>query len=355
MNGEKLLFLISNTDDDLIKEMQDQQDSIITPKTNKKRLVPILGVCAALLALCIGLGIWIGFPRKSHTGTTSKESSSHSVKEQLNYPVTVNGLSYHHADANDRIRYNIPESDSQEIITKENLGELIGEVTNCTDSNLVGKKLYHYSKYPAFLSVGVLDFDGEYQIYCSYGYQVDIPEGALSNPIFDTFQLPNNASKIEVYNAEEKLTKTITNTDDIAIIISLLRDCENIGFSETNRRLAAVWYDKYGNDDVFFDEEEGVLSYRDIKLTENSSSASTDPNTPSTGAENDRSILYDGQPLEDVADDLWKQGSYQLIIETKEGFRLIININQVSRTYSAQNGSFDLAADKVETLLNTIQ
>ncbi len=47
MNGEKLLFLLSNTDDNLINEMLKQQDSIITHNKNKKRLVRFLGICAA--------------------------------------------------------------------------------------------------------------------------------------------------------------------------------------------------------------------------------------------------------------------------------------------------------------------
>ena len=169
------------------------------------------------------------------------------------------------ANAEDRIRYGLPENVDDEVITKEDIGEYAGVVTGTKDDengNDVGKKVYHYSKYPENSSILILEEDDRYSFISTVGYEIDFAEGELSDAIFAKYGLPEKGIKIEVYDNDDQLIHTITDMDSIEKVIDLLNKCTNIGLTENNRRLVEAWKEQYGNDAVYVDESTGLISYR---------------------------------------------------------------------------------------------
>lgn len=342
MKGKDLLKLMSEADVSLIEESEN------VPQVEKKKiskmawLLPLAGVVAIVLLIGVGVLFQNG---KKQTSMSSEEKRH----EDLGYCIyldNIAGVEFHSADAEDIIRYGLPSDGSDIILSQSDIGEYIGTVSDDRGQELVGKKAYHYAKYPNYNSIIIVELEDSYALFCAYGYSVDVPLGDSLKDAFTKYGLPEKGVKIEVYDHNEKLIRTITERSDIEQIVEILVSCNNIGYTEPNRRLVQAWNETYGNDYVYLDEKSGTIKYRDIIIDQTIQESITKSSFGGVETKSEGERL----PVEDMADELWHKDSLELIIEVSEGYRIRLNYCPLARKISAFNGAFDLTEEKMKKL-----
>lgn len=345
MKGKDLLNLISDADASLIEESEN------VPKAEKKKapktawLLPIAG--AVVIVLLIGVGFLFQNSKKQ-TSTNSDGKKCEALGSIIYLDNNVD-LEYHSTNAEDRIRYGLPADISDITISKTDIGEYIGTVSgikNAGAENIVGKKAYHYTKYPVNNSIIIVDLEDSYAFFCTYGYVIEVPLGDSLKDAFTKYGLPEKGVKIEIYNYNGELVRTITERNDIELIVQTLVNCNNIGYTEQNRRLVQAWNEAYGNDYVYLNEESGSIEYKDVSIEP----TTQESNTKSISVGIETKAEDERLPVEDLADELWHKDSFELIIEVSEGYRITLNYCPVARTISAYNGTFDLTEEKMKII-----
>lgn len=288
--------------------------------------------------------------------TTIVQESSSYISYDMSIEICIDcqgDLKYHELDAEERVRYGLPSEVKDVVITEEDVGEYFGTVTSVknADKDFIGSKVYHYSKYPKNKAILIVEVGNSYVFVCTYGYIISVPDWGTANDVFSQYGLPQNGTKLEVYDIDGELIRTITDIETIEAVIDLIKNCTNIGIYEKNRRLVQAWKDTYGNEYVSLDEETGEILYQSIPL-QSETSAETDVSASGgveTGSE--EPML----PLEDMAFELWKTGALNLVIEVEDGYRIYILYSPISCTFSLFNGSFDMTIEQVhelESILN---
>ena len=345
MKGKDLLKLMSEADVSLIEESEN------APQVEKKKiskmawLLPLAGVVAIVLLIGVGVLFQNG---KKQTSMSSEEKRYEDVAYCI-YLDNIAGVEFHSANAEDKIRYGLPSDGSDIIFSQSDIGEYIGTVSGIKydrGQELVGKKAYHYAKYPNYNSIIIVELEDSYSLFCAYGYSVDVPLGDSLKDAFTKYGLPEKGVKIEVYDHNEKLIRTITERSDIEQIVEILVSCNNIGYTEPNRRLVQVWNETYGNDYVYLDEKSGTIKYRDIIIDQTIQESITKSSLGGVETKSEGERL----PVEDMAHELWNKDSLELIIEVSEGYRIRLNYCPLARTISAFNGAFDLTEEKMKKL-----
>lgn len=342
MKGQDLLNLISDADSTLIEESENVSDIDKKKGQRINWILPIAGV------VIIGLLVGVIVMNKSEKKEPNRILENKKY-ENLSSIIFLEDeeLEYHSANADDRIRYGLPAEVSDIRITQEDVGDfigIVGGIKNNSGENIVGKNAYHYSQYPESQSIIVVDMGDSYSFFCSYGYTIEIPLGESLQDAFVKYRLPEKGVKIEIHNYGGELEKTITEKSVIDKLVGILVDCKNIGYIEQNRRFVQSWYETYGNDYVYLDEDSGSITYRDISLEE----LAPDNAGKSVGTEtaSENHLL----PVEDLADELWHKDSFEITIEVEEGFRITFMYCPVTNTISAFNGVFDLTEEAIQAI-----
>lgn len=200
MTSEELLKTMSYVDYDLIEELE--QDRIVPAKKPKITVMYIVaaGICAAI-ALAVGMAFFIHNrqvtttvpvtydPNKAHEDALDPDERSYypfngvETKEESNVAYAQNGggtiylgpaeisvgkVIYAMVDLNVRTKYHLLIEDEKDVITREDLGDLIGEVTDCTDPDMIGHKVYRRKNAPADDPIVIFALDegaGDYEYY----------------------------------------------------------------------------------------------------------------------------------------------------------------------------------------------
>ena len=345
MKGTELLKLMSDAKSNLIEESENISTTARKKIPITTLILPIAGV--VVVALLAGLAV---LKKNSKNGNHMNiDSKKYENLSSIIYLENDVDLEYHSANAEDRIRYGLPSDVSDIRISQEDIGEYIGVVggiKNNRSENIVGKKAYHYSKYPENNSIIVVDLDDSYAFFCSYGYKIEISLGETLTNAFAKYDLPEKGVKIEIYNYNEELVRTITQKSDIEKIIQILDNCRNIGYAEQNRRLVQAWNAAYDNDYIYLNQESGAIEYKDL-----SGNATTQENNETKISVGIETKTEDERlSIEDLADELWHKDSLILIIEVSEGYRITLIYCPVARTISAFDGSFDLTEEKMKEI-----
>ncbi|MBO4461155.1 MAG: hypothetical protein J5778_10950 [Clostridiales bacterium] len=154
MNAEDLLRTMSYVDYDLIEELN------ISEKESDVKRSPRIVIIAAIAAAALAAGIFgINMIRNFSFGDiavteateltvpyTSEESMARSMSGGDIYigpeEITVGDKRYGMVDINVRDKYQLLLLDEDDVIRKEDLGDLIGEVTDCRDPDMLGHKVY---------------------------------------------------------------------------------------------------------------------------------------------------------------------------------------------------------------------
>ncbi len=345
MNGNEFLKKLELINPEFIEEAD------IKPKAKKHLLINWVA-----LASCICLFAVIGIFAANHFNLFEDKSDSvHKIVAKhstagfyINEDKTV---LYFPISFDNRVRYGLVPEDA-EGLTKENtykitdadLGELMGTVTSCGDKELIGCKVYHFSKYPNYDSICIADTKNGYKFYTGI-YFITERSNLRSNVCLAKYDLPNSLEKIEILNKDSKVLFEIKDEKDISMLFTIISDKYDIGSNEQNRRLADAWYREYQNDDLYYDEASGQIVYKNAdKIIKEGYTSVVD------GVE----IVFEPQFADTVTRDkaleLWTKDNLNIAITSNNGFDVTIQYSPITSTFSIYSNNYSLTEDEIKEL-----
>lgn len=208
MKAEKLLDAIGEISDQLITEADPTQKK--SKKPNQKNYwswTRIGSVAAAFVFCCIA--VWaitrISYSNKAAFDTAATESGApeeiktndnadmeapendtddipkkesstagnYDAKEDPAYTLVIDDAYYYDVISfEERKAYGLVPEDAIGLteentyeITPQDLGTVIGTVTDCANAEWIGATLYHFASYPDDNTIGILEYEGTYTFY----------------------------------------------------------------------------------------------------------------------------------------------------------------------------------------------
>lgn len=346
MNGNEFLDKLELINSEFI------EDADIKPKAKKRVLIKWVAI-AASLCLFVSAGVFAAkyfnlFLDNSDTGHKEVVNNSaagfyiNDDKSVLYFPISFD----------ERVRYGLVPEDAVGLtkentykITKTDIGELMGTVTDCGDKELIGCNVYHFVKYPQYDTICILETDNGYRFYT--GNYFSHINGLNSNYHLAQLNLPESLEKMEVFTDDSKLLFTVENKDTITAILNLISGKEDIGAAARERRYAEAWYNEYGNDDVYYSEEQRGIVYRHKIIKDGYTSTLED------GTE----IVFEPQfeDAYDEAHELWSTNRREIVITTNKGFRLSISYSPIINSFSLANNDYSLNEAEIREFNSLLQ
>lgn len=285
------------------------------------------------IAACFCFIVGVVFAYQS--GIFLKPSGS-DIQATGTYGLYINGdssCSYSIFDHSEREHYGfIRNSD----ITPEDVGEQMGVVTNCVDKSLVGCKVYHLAKYPEKDSICIVETAEGYEPYSCEWIDIDVKIGENFDKKMAVNELPESLESMELLTYDEEgitgekyIREFIIDVSEP--IMKILSGKINIGEEASGRRLAKLWYDAYGNDDVYYSEKEGKCVLRLEGVDE--------------ADRNDKA-----EELWDKADEIWFKDNRLIEITTKRGFKCWIDYFPARAYFISGNAYYELSDADVKAL-----
>lgn len=355
MNGNEFLDKLELVNSKFIEEAD------IKPSVKKHATIKWVAA-AACLCLVLTMGVFTADYLGLFNYKTNKDNSpeiivEHAAAAGFSIDNNNNDIIYFPISFDECKRYGIiPEDaiglsrDEAYEITTADIGEVMGTVTNCGDKRLVGKTVYHYSKFPNYDSICIVDTDKGYQFYTGtvfIGKYFDLS----SNACLDMFDLPNSLEKIEIIDGEFKVLFEISDQNDISAIFDIISNKEDISNSEMNRRRAEAWYNEYGNYDVYYDEATGDIKYKyENEIIKEGYSYTTEDGTVITVEPQ-----FGDTALRDQAAEFWSNNSHLISLICNNGFGITIDYEPLTATFGISNNRYSLNDEEVQKLNSILQ
>ena len=252
-----------------------------------------------ILSICLLVGISIAF--------YVLYSLPPDVQKVDSQGILINGkkqAAYHNITDAQRTKYDIP---LDYVPCKDDLGDQIGIVWNwkfLSYKGLNGCKVYSYIKHPDKKTIRIIATPSGYYFFTCEWLDIEVKVGENSNILMAALELPDSLEMMEVISlnadlsesADKNLHENITDIGES--VLDVLSGKQNIGEEEKSRRYAKLWYDTYGNDNVYYDEKQGI-----IRLQLNTY--------------NSTNIDWDANEHLNKANEIWNKGSTIIKITTK--------------------------------------
>ena len=346
MKKEHISDALNMLNDDIIEETNN-----VRTNAKPKRKWVKWGAVAACLCCAIAV-IWSA--TKFSITTTTPMPDDGAVEEAHGFTLdTDKNVMYFPIPFADRIRYGIIEADEIGLtpentyrITRNDIGEYMGVVGTCEEANLIGCPVYHFTKFPNYDSICIVETETGYAFYTAERLNTPDEIGQLSDVVLGTYGIPDSVEKVEVSNGDDLLLFEVEDKTTISRIIEILSGKENIGHEANARRLAEAWYDAYGNKDVYFSEEDGHCVFKRTNVKKDISTYVDDEGNTITidgSASNDWSI-------QDKAYSLWNKGERLIRITTNKGFVLTVDYFPAVKTIIFGNGYYVLPENETQEL-----
>ena len=354
MKSDKLQDALGMVKEEYLRESEQSSAG------NRSGWIKWAAIAAGIMLLGTGAFFAVRGIRKNAETTQLTDSSQGSevadtkaeiAMEDAVYGFTINSftinnqenLIYFPISFMDRKRFNLVSADALGLtpentyqITENDLGELMGTVTSCFDTSLIGKNVYHFASFPDNKAICILDNEGVYDFYYAEYLSLSVGENDSSDVLFAANGFPEDCVSIEVQSGEDAFLFRITDAETIGELCRLLSGRENIGDRGAAVRRVTLWQETYGNDDVYFDESTGTILTRSLMPEE------------STYTDSDGTVITTYNYPEgyvdpyDLAYKLWSQGERDLTFETKDGFKIFVLYFPELRLFAAYNALFDL-------------
>lgn len=215
-----------------------------------------------------------------------------------------------------------PETDIE--LTEADLGEPMGTVASCVDPSLIGCAVYHFARFPTLKSICVVDRPDGLALYT--GNWVPDTTGLSFSEVLDLWGLPDTLASLQLQTPMAEPLAEITDEATIAALLDTLRRADTGSEAESGRRIAQLWYDAYGNDNLCYDEASGRLLYR-------------------FGA------------THEAAQALFAPGERMLRFTTADGFHIVVDYFPALRYFRSGDGVYlldEAAAAQLDQLLQAL-
>lgn len=262
------------------------------------------------IAACFCFIVGAVFAYKS--GIFQKPSGS-GMQAAMGYGFYINGdsrCSYSVFDYKEREQYGILRDSD---IKPEDVGEQMGVVTDCSDRSLVGCKVYHFAKYPEKDAICIVETAEGYTPCSCEWIALESKVGESSDKVLSVYELPESLESMELLTYDEEgitgekyIRESIIDVSEP--IMEILSGKTHVDYRIFERRFAKLWYETYGNDDVYYSEKEGGCVLRLDSVDE----------TNRKEKENE---------LWDKLRELWNKDEKLIEVTTKKGFKLLITYN----------------------------
>ncbi len=323
----------------------------IKPKSKSNGFIRWVSLAAGIcLILTVGI-----FTAKHFNLFNNKLDSGHKVVVQNSaagfYLNENKEIIYFPISFDNRVRYGlVPENavgltpENTYKITPTDLGEPMGTVTSCGDKELIGCNVYHFSKFPNYDSICIVETKDGYNFYTGT-YFAPSKSNMRSDVCLAIFDLPNSLEKIKITNDEQKVLFEINDENEISALFKIILNKYDIGNNELNRRKADVWYKEYQNNDLYYDEATGRIVYKnEDQIIKEGYTSIVD------GVE----IVYEPQfadtAIRDKAIKLWNKDNVNISIISNNGFEVTIIYSPTTSTFNIFNNNYSLTEAEVKEL-----
>ena len=327
MRGTELLYKMELIDPAFIEAAEE------APQRGRSKW-RMWGPIAACFFLLVGIfaAAWSGAFLRPQGETAGASAPPAEGVFDVAYSLRLEGnktIVYDPIDFEDCLRYGLVPQNAAGLdrplkITEADIGEFMGTVTGCYDPALNGCKAYHYARYPEKDAICIIDTPQGYAFYSCRELRFAAVVGALSDDLFSLYGLPDSLEKMEVLTPGDRFLFEISDPAQIVAVIDTLSGKTNIGLAASNRRYAEAWYDAYGNEDVFFNEEQGCDEFTDVETFEE-------------------------------AHALWGRGCRHIRITTEKGFQLLIDYVPAVYSFNAQDNYYALSEEETDAMNAILQ
>lgn len=251
----------------------------------------------------------------------------------------------------ERVRYGLVPKDTLSLtkentykITASDIGELIGTVTSCDDKTLIGCNVYHFSKFPSYDSICIVDIGGEYYFYAGIVF-IGKYFNLSSNECLAKYNLPDSLEKLEIVDSELDVMYEIKDDKAISSFFNIISNKEDIGSNELNRKRADAWYKEYKNDDLYYDEDSGEIAYKNANQIIKEGGYTSK-------FEDGIEITYEPQfgdtETRDKAIELWNRNCVNILLTCNNGFSITVEYEPITATFGISNSNFSLTEEEVK-------
>ena len=300
----------------------------------KKRNLQWIKWSALAACFCLVIALYLVHQATRNSEYDTLTNSMHTFCIDDNAIYTITDFEWQH--------YRDPNGQIKKIAR----GEQMGIITDSSDPRLIGCKVYHFTEAP--------DSDLSCIVDTPYGYIFGkftffkcclINEIGSSSDIFlSAYGLPDSLNIIGVRSNDKQHLFVMEDERSIEAFFEILSGKNNIGSIEYNQRLAQIWRQTYGNDDIVFDPETGLCGVRVNASTETTTSSDISGNTIA------QSSSAPGIEIYEKALSLWKKDMRIITIITDNDLQLTIEYFPITRIFKGANGYYELSVEEADAL-----
>ncbi len=267
MNNQKIIHTVGEIDFDMVEDSEkDFNSNALTEKVlyfrpflntkikkgenNMKKILAF----AASICLIVLVAVFV-FPRDNNELDDNNDQSA-----DRSYAVIFNGYTYEPIGSPDLTRFPALSEVSEPTvvgykynISKEHLGEYIGVFPAIEDLGWEEGKAYHYSEYPEYDSIIIVERKGEYSFYVAYSGNISPEAANISTDVLYHYGTLEKI-RIDVFGEER-----IIDGEDMALLLATFEGKTRVSYNEIERVVVEAWRKEKGDDGVDF--VDGEVTY----------------------------------------------------------------------------------------------
>lgn len=273
MNNYSLIYTVGEIDFDMVEDsdVDFKNDAVIKKvpyvscffdkitKKGDKRMKKILTFAASICLIV--LAVVFAF---SHNGTQLGNDGGDQSADR-SYAVIFNGYIYEPIGSPDLIRFPALSEISETTvvghkynISEEHLGEYIGVFPAVEDLGWEEGKAYHYSEYPEYDSIIIVDRKGEYSFYVALSGNISPKMANISTNVLYYYGNPEKI-RLDVFDNERSI-----DGEDMTLFLATLEGKGRVSYNDIEAVVVDAWRKEKGDEGV--DIVDGKVTYDSAEI-----------------------------------------------------------------------------------------